>query len=273
MQLVVEPFETMPLLEQVIDLHASSAAKKSLDLRLCISAAFPLIASGDAGRLAQILGNLVNNAIKFTRSGSVELAAEVASSGELCFGVSDTGPGIPADQVARLFQPFSQLDSTVTREHSGSGLGLAISRRLADGMGGSLHLRQSRHSGSVFELRLPPIGTAPPPRLTGLLSGLELVVLVRTPTYRILMQAATRWGFDLSRGNTLSPHSGALVLFDGDDPDLAAEAMRWHSLGCRLLEINSPVAGPPGPGEDRLTRVRWPLTETRLLAAMLDQVV
>ncbi|MEE4295052.1 MAG: ATP-binding protein [Wenzhouxiangella sp.] len=273
MQLLAEPFETMPLLEQVIDLHASSAAKKRLDLRLRVSGAFPLLACGDAGRLAQILGNLVNNAIKFTPSGSVELTAEVASSGELCFGVSDTGPGIPADQVTRLFQPFSQLDSTVTREHSGSGLGLAISRRLADGMGGALRLRRSSLAGSVFELRLPATGTASPPSLTRLLSGVELIALVRAPTYRILMRAAGRWGFALRRGNGIAPHSGALVLFDGQDPGLAVEAMRWHSLGCRLLELNASFNDPSGHHKDRLTGIRWPLTESRLLAAMLDQVV
>ncbi len=273
MQLLAEPFETMPLLEEVVDLHASSAAKKNLDLRLRISSAFPLIALGDSGRMAQILGNLVNNAIKFTSSGSVELSAEVARNGELCFGVLDTGPGIPADQVARLFQPFSQLDSTVTREHSGSGLGLAISRRLADGMGGELCLRRSSTAGSVFELRLPAMGGMPPPRLTGLLSELELVTLVQAPTHRTLFRTARRWGFGLKRGMEISPYSGALVLFDGDDSRLEIEAMRWQSLGCRLLELKTGIGDPSSPVRDQVIRVRWPLTESRLLAAMLDQVV
>jgi signal transduction histidine kinase/ligand-binding sensor domain-containing protein len=273
MQLLAEPFETMPLLEQLIDLHASSAARKRLDLRLRVSTGFPLVATGDAGRLAQILGNLVNNAIKFTPSGSVELGAEVARDGELCFSVRDTGPGIPPDQVTRLFQPFSQLDSTVTREHSGSGLGLAISRRLAEGMNGKLQLRRSSSSGSVFELRLPAVGTACPPRLTGLLSELELVALVSAPTYRLLLRTARRWGFQLTHANTTSPQAGAVVLFDERDPRLATAAMRWHDLGCPLIAISTGMVDNVNPGNDQVTAVRWPLNESRLVAALLDQVV
>ncbi|HMA98108.1 MAG TPA: ATP-binding protein, partial [Wenzhouxiangella sp.] len=154
MMLVDEPFETAPLLEQVIDLHAASALLKGLELRLRVSAHFPLVAFGDAGRLAQILGNLLNNAIKFTAVGSVELSAQVSTAGDLLFTVCDTGPGIPKDQVKRLFLPFSQLDSTLTRAHSGSGLGLAICRRLAESMGGQLRLRDRSGNGSAFELHL-----------------------------------------------------------------------------------------------------------------------
>ncbi|MFW5816120.1 MAG: ATP-binding protein, partial [Wenzhouxiangella sp.] len=200
LELLNEPFEIVSLLEQVVDLHAPSAAAKGLELRLRISARFPVLAFGDAGRLAQILGNLINNAVKFTPEGSVELTAELTADQQLVFAVSDTGPGIAPDQIERLFLPFSQLDSSLTRVHSGSGLGLAICRRLSEGMGGALRLRARAGPGCCFELRLPAVKPQSPPSFTSLLAAVELVALVDAPTYRVLLRLARRWGFKLEDG-------------------------------------------------------------------------
>ncbi|MFP4334360.1 MAG: ATP-binding protein [Wenzhouxiangella sp.] len=274
--LLHEPFETASLIEQVVDLHAPSAAACGLELRLRISAAFPLQVRGDAGRLGQILGNLLNNAIKFTTEGSIELSAEVDRDGDLLMAVRDTGPGIPPEQTKRLFLPFSQLDSTTTRAHSGSGLGLAICRRLAEGMGGQLRLREFPGRGSCFELRLPgPPKKTARPRLSALLDRLELVALMDTPTYRILLRMSRRWGFGLVNGRDVSPRPGPVVLFDGRDPEMTATAAAWAALGCSMLHFNSHFgdADLTDAGGFAAIPVRWPLIERRLLAALFDQVI
>lgn len=277
LDLLNEPFEIISLLEQVIDLHAPSAASKGLELRLRISARFPVLAFGDAGRLAQILGNLLNNAVKFTAQGSVELSAEVAPDGQLVFVVSDTGPGIAPDQVERLFQPFSQLDSSLTRVHGGSGLGLAICRRLAEGMSGQLRLRLRPRAGpgSCFELRLPAGKNLPVLPLTTLLAGTELVALVDAPSYRILLRLARRWGFRLEDGRRLSPRSGPVVLFDGRSPKLGSQARSWSHLDCELMQLHVSLCREPEDIEARpaSTTLRWPLVESRLLAALFDRLV
>lgn len=275
LQLLNEPFETVSLLEQVADLHAPSAAAKGLELRLRISARFPTLAFGDAGRLAQILGNLLNNAVKFTGEGSVELSAEVCPDGQLLFSVSDTGPGIPPDESERLFLPFSQLDSTVTRAHSGSGLGLAICRRLAEGMGGKLRLRDGPGAGSCFELRLPAGRPRPLAPFTSLLDDVRLVALVDAPTYRVLLRLARRWGFALEDGRRLNPRSGPVVLFDGRDHRMRTQAALWSAAGCALLQLHStfPCAGAGGEADIPSLALHWPLVESRLVAALIDRVV
>lgn len=275
LQLLNEPFEIVSLLEQVVDLHATSAAAKGLELRLRISARFPVLAFGDAGRLAQILGNLINNAVKFTAQGSVQLTAEVAADGQLLLAVCDTGPGIAHDQIERLFLPFSQLDSSLTRAHSGSGLGLAICRRLAEGMGATLGLRASPGPGSCFELRLPVGKPQSPPLLTSLLADVNLVALVDAPTYRVLLRLARRWGFRLKDARHLSARPDRLVLFDNRDPEMRARAALWAQARSTLLQLHSPLSSTRSEGEIELpaTAVRWPLIESRLLAALLDRVV
>ncbi|MEE4639056.1 MAG: ATP-binding protein [Wenzhouxiangella sp.] len=275
LELLNEVFETVPLLEQVVDLHAPAAASRGLGLRLRTSARFPLLAFGDAGRLAQILGNLLSNAVKFTADGAVEVTAEVAADGQLLFSVSDTGPGIAPDQIERLFQPFSQLDSSMTRVHSGSGLGLAICRRLTEGMGGQLTVRPRRGPGSCFELCLPAGGPFPAPLLTSLLAETRLVALVDAATYRVLLRLARRWGFGLENGRRLEPQAGRVVLFDGRCPERRSSAERWSQAGCALLELSATFHGDRfGADAGRSSTVlRWPLVESRLLAALFDRLV
>ena len=115
----------------------------------------PLVARADAEKLRQVLLNLVSNAIKFTeRGGRVEVACAAAGD-RVAVRVRDTGIGIPADQLERIFEPFVQVHATLTRTHEGTGLGLAISRDLARGMGGDLTAESTPGVGSVFTLTLP----------------------------------------------------------------------------------------------------------------------
>jgi signal transduction histidine kinase len=123
-------------------------------LTLKISREVPVEIVGDAGRLRQVLLNLLGNAIKFTDTGRIELAVNVESENSenirLHFSVSDTGIGIPRDKQEVIFQPFSQADGSMTRKYGGTGLGLTISARLVQLMEGSIWVASEPGEGSIF---------------------------------------------------------------------------------------------------------------------------
>jgi len=154
LKLETSSFDLPLLLEEVRSLMAVQASNKSLPVRLELAPAVPDQVMGDAGRLRQVLLNLTGNAVKFTESGEVKIRASVDaeddSSLRLRVVVSDTGIGIPADQQRRLFERFSQVDSSNTRRYGGAGLGLAISRHLARIMGGDVSFRSETGKGSEF---------------------------------------------------------------------------------------------------------------------------
>ena len=168
MTLVEEDFEIRPLVEAVVSLLAQSGHGKPVVLRAECDAAVPRRLRGDAGRLRQVLLNLLGNGLKFTDAGSVVARIRLLSTAEgrvrLNFEVADTGVGIPPEQCQQLFQPFQQVDSSHARKHGGTGLGLAISRRLVEMMGGSMGMESSVGKGSTFcfELSLPIVASAGP---------------------------------------------------------------------------------------------------------------
>jgi signal transduction histidine kinase len=128
--------------------------QKGLQLHTTLDPALPATVTGDSTRLRQIVSNLLSNAIKFTQQGAIHLRVRVLNSDaqgiELGFSVQDTGIGIPADRLDRLFQAFSQVDSSTTRRFGGTGLGLVISARLCEAMGGSIQVRSREGVGSIF---------------------------------------------------------------------------------------------------------------------------
>ena len=139
------------LVQSVREIMAPRAAGAQLQLRMTCP---DIVINADAGRLRQILINLVGNAIKFTQAGSVTVSAEL--TGELLrFSVADTGPGIAEADLPRLFKDFSQLDASSTRMHGGTGLGLAICRRLAETIGGRIGVQSQLGQGSTFWFELP----------------------------------------------------------------------------------------------------------------------
>ena len=155
------PIETARLAAEVMQLFEVEAARKGLRLRLEIDPSTPARLRGDPTRTRQILVNLVSNAIKFTDRGTIclHLSMSTAAAGpELRVEVRDTGIGMSAETMARLFQPFMQADASTTRRFGGTGLGLSISRRLAEAMQGDLSAISVPGQGSTFILRLP----APP---------------------------------------------------------------------------------------------------------------
>ena len=170
-KLIIEPadVEFASILQSCAALFRPAAKDKGLVLALDLAPTLPVRGRLDGYRLRQIVTNLLSNAIKFTRAGTVTLQAEGLSGERLRIEVRDTGIGIPADKQGRLFQQFSQLDGSISREFGGSGLGLAISRRLASLMGGTLGVSSELGLGSVFWLEVPyqpallPRVQAPPP--------------------------------------------------------------------------------------------------------------
>src|SRR4051812_8551688 len=147
-------FGVRECVEAALDLLAPRVAEKGLDLLYEIADGVPGTVRGDPTRLRQILVNLLSNAVKFTDRGEIVLALhpEVRPDGrvELSFSVTDTGIGIPAEAIGRLFQSFSQVDASTTRKFGGTGLGLVISKRLAEMMGGRMWVQSEFGKGSTF---------------------------------------------------------------------------------------------------------------------------
>jgi signal transduction histidine kinase/CheY-like chemotaxis protein len=154
-------FDVVPLIDGTVELFAQQAHLKGLELVASIDAAVPETLHGDESRIRQILLNLVSNAIKFTDEGGVAVEVSVALQKVtdqrhiLRFEVADTGIGIPDDMRERVFEQFSQVDSTATRKHGGTGLGLAICRRLVGLMNGEIGVEQRSEGGSLFWFTLP----------------------------------------------------------------------------------------------------------------------
>lgn len=158
------PFDLHALIDEVAELMAPLAEKKGLRFECRIAAGTPRGLRGDVHRVRQILLNLGNNAIKFTEQGEVVLRAEPLSPQGVRLVVSDTGPGLNAEQRARLFQRFEQADGARTAaRYGGSGLGLAISRELAAAMGGRIDVESEPGAGTRFRVELPLPGAEPGP--------------------------------------------------------------------------------------------------------------
>jgi signal transduction histidine kinase len=153
MNIVVEAFSPAALAEEALATVAPMAREKNLALRSAYAAGLPALHS-DPQRVRQILINLLANAVKFTDDGEVRLAVGSTPAG-LRFSVTDTGPGMAADDLAKLFQEFTQLDASRTRKYGGTGLGLAISRRMARLLGGDISVQSTPGAGSTFVLMLP----------------------------------------------------------------------------------------------------------------------
>jgi signal transduction histidine kinase len=147
--LEIQPFDLRNLVEESLELVVVQAAEKGLELAYIFEPSAPEAIISDPARLRQVLGNLLSNAVKFTDRGDVALSVS-SKDGEVHFAVRDTGVGIPHGQMHRLFQPFSQLDMSLSRGYDGVGLGLAISKRLVGLMGGRIWAASEPNKGSTF---------------------------------------------------------------------------------------------------------------------------
>jgi len=161
MELESQPFNLQECIFVAVDLVKAEAEKKGLAIKYCLDEAIPAYFKGDVTRLRQVLVNLLSNAVKFTHTGTIEISVTAkpiqttnSRQYELHFSIIDTGIGIPEEKADRLFQSFSQIDSTITRKYGGTGLGLAISRRLVELMGGEIWVVSQPGLGSTFHFTI-----------------------------------------------------------------------------------------------------------------------
>ena len=201
LELESHPFDLPVLVEEAIDCVALQSAEKGIDLWWTLAPDLPLGFSGDPTRLRQILVNLLANGVRFTSKGDVSIRVTRAQNeiGEsfVLFSVWDTGIGIPADKVNRLFQSFSQVDASTTRKYGGTGLGLAISRKLSEMMGGNIWVESEDGKGSGFHVALPLKEAIPPKPLVPnpILKGKTVVIAAQHQGVRAMLEAlAESWG-------------------------------------------------------------------------------
>ena len=163
LELVSETFDLKKLVESVVELLAPQAQGKGLEISASIAAGAPRIVVGDGLRLRQALTNLAGNAVKFTERGGVGVELSLADDGRVRFQVKDTGPGVPPDRRAAIFEDFEQGDGSNARHYEGTGLGLAIAKRIVALMGGELTLADNPGGGSIFAfaVALPAAANAP----------------------------------------------------------------------------------------------------------------
>lgn len=206
LELDLRPFNLRDCVEGALDVLSKRAADKGIELAYLFDPDVPEYIVGDPVRLRQILLNLLNNAVKFTPSGEVVLTVDVArkdialGQATLNFAVKDTGIGIPEDGIGKLFQSFSQVDQSTTRQFGGTGLGLVISQRLVGMMNGSIGVKSKLGEGSVFYFDITTAVAATPER-TGLnqamqvLEGKRILIVDDNLTNRkVLTLHADGWG-------------------------------------------------------------------------------
>ncbi|MBV9505992.1 MAG: response regulator [Acidobacteriia bacterium] len=269
-----EPFDLVECVEESIDLLAVGACKKGLELAAEIEPAILRRIRGDGTRLRQILVNLISNAVKFTSAGEVTVTVKqvfsAADHPELHFCVRDTGCGIPADRLDRLFQMFSQVDTSTTRKYGGTGLGLAISKRLTEIMGGRIWVESEAGKGSSFQFVVPQKTVSQPetsPAKESLWVGRKILVVDDNATHRRIYDTQFRyWGLE---SETVSSSQQALErlererfdvgLFDFEMPEMngleLARRVSKLSLAANMRIIISSSSGirerelQPGGGQ------------------------
>jgi len=197
-----QPLDLCLVLEEVNEMLAPKADDKKLDVILEYPPQLPRHFIGDAGRIRQVLTNLIGNAIKFTSTGQVIVSVRREDQDSRKTGiqvsVSDTGTGIAPDKMAVLFQKFSQVDGSTTRVYGGTGLGLAISKQLVELMGGSIGVESRLGEGSTFWFRLPLVldehPQLSPAPVTSLKDLRVLIVDDNEVNRRVLHEQVTSWG-------------------------------------------------------------------------------
>jgi two-component system sensor histidine kinase/response regulator len=149
------PMSPIEVITDALNGVRSLADQKLITLDVEISDDLPTVVIGDAHRVEQVLVNLLSNAIKFTEQGGVLVSANLLNDRQWQFSISDTGIGIATDALTSIFEPFVQVDGSPTRKYKGTGLGLAITKKLVDGMRGSVAVESVVGSGTKFVVILP----------------------------------------------------------------------------------------------------------------------
>jgi CheY-like chemotaxis protein/HPt (histidine-containing phosphotransfer) domain-containing protein len=299
LELEHQPFDLRVCIEESLDLLASKATEKHLDLAYQIDDGTPVEVVADAPRLRQVLVNLLSNAIKFTSQGEVFVSVQThplprgtepetgfpAVSGpwwEVHISVRDTGMGIPPEKLHRLFQSFSQVDNSISRQYGGTGLGLAISKGLAELMAGRLWVDSVAGQGSTFHLVLPLRGTSAESQLSqrrAELAGRKVLVVEDNPLHRhVLSRLVEKWGMQASEAANCKEAMAQLngvdfVLLDQQLPGGEATALfrdlRQDARGRALPVIFMSSPGCKAEQEPNTSCLSKPIKPAQLQAALL----
>jgi len=230
MELEAEPFRLSATIEEAYDLMSVKANEKGLDLLYYIEPDVPSDIIGDPTRFRQILLNLISNGIKFTSQGEIEITVEKTGLEHgiytLQFTVKDTGIGIPQEKFYKLFDSFSQVDSSTTRKYGGTGLGLAICQRLVALMGGDIRVESEEGRGSAFIFTIKAAANtavthfrAEEKLSAGTLYGKRVLILDDNETnLKILNKQCAAWGMQPFAANS---HKDALGMIEKQDFDVA----------------------------------------------------
>ena len=246
LELVREPFDLRKLVESTVEILAPQAQGKGLEICASISPRTPQSAYGDSLRLRQALTNLVGNAVKFTQNGGVVVVVEPTGGSRILFKVQDTGPGVPVDRRAAIFEDFEQGDGSDARRFEGTGLGLAISKRIVTLMGGNLILADNPGGGSIFSfaIDLPAReGAAAEAAPTGL-GGRRALIIAHSPFEAPALAARlSEVGATVSRADGLE--EGVAALKTGPRPDLVIVDCALGVEATNRLALAARVAGVP----------------------------
>jgi signal transduction histidine kinase/DNA-binding response OmpR family regulator len=256
-------FDLASVLESTIELFATEACRKGIELMLEYDGEASTTISGDPLRLRQVLNNLLGNALKFTHAGEVILrvSPQAETSDEIIgfrFEVRDTGIGIPKEVQAALFDPFSQADASTTRKYGGTGLGLTISKKLVEGMQGKIEIESELGNGSVFSFtaRFGRPATAPARESkASLLSGVRALVVDDNATNcEVVANSLKSW---------------AMIAETASGGDIALAAMRHQIAQNRPYQVaivDAEMTGMDASALARAVRSDPSLSKTRLLS-------
>lgn len=256
-----EPFSLISLIDNTVSIVSSSAEEKQVVIQTDWDESVPKILVGDETRLRQILLNLLNNAVKFTREGCITARAQYKGSsprGEVIrISVIDTGIGIPPEKRDRLFRRFSQVDPSVSREFGGTGLGLAISKRLIELMGGKIGVESEENRGSTFWIEIAlPHGEL---RLT---PQCQIKNLPKAAPSRILLAEDIEINQELAKFLLEAEGHEVDIAWNGSD---AVKAVQNKSYDLILMDVQMP--GMDGISAARTIReLPSPLNSTPIIA-------
>jgi signal transduction histidine kinase/ActR/RegA family two-component response regulator len=273
-ELESQPFSPVDALNSCLDLLRPSAAERRVDLRFDVAKAVPAAVRGDLTRFRQIATNLLSNAVKFTSNGTVNLGLGLAPALQevgpqaLRLSVSDTGIGISAGELARIFEPFRQADASTTRRYGGTGLGLTICQTLVRAMGGKIDVKSEPGKGSVFTVDLPlhpasaedlmrPAPEVPPTASTG-----------DVPRMRILVVDDNDLNLQLARHMLEKLGITPDLACDGRE---AVDALRRQGYDVVLMDLQMPFMS--GLEASQIIRAEIPADRQPFIAAVTARVM